>query len=191
MYNLKLCGLPSWQGGWLHRVWCVLQDYLPWLWWWVYWRTARPLLVRIKKHIDGMKQTTEFTAWGSHRIQKHNGGIFEVNVEVVAQESRLCARKTLENLWIQVTDPRMNRSKECIAITRKLQPYMILASRRDFRRRPTPTETDRLLSSITGWFRKIHKATVSGCFLSTCVSWELKCTSGDEWSDSHKLLWSF
>ncbi|XGW30702.1 hypothetical protein V3C99_009566, partial [Haemonchus contortus] len=62
--------------------------------------TARPLYVRVKEHIDGMRRLKESTALGSHRIQKHNGGVFEVTVEVVAQESQLCARKTFEAFWI-------------------------------------------------------------------------------------------
>ncbi|XGW07210.1 hypothetical protein V3C99_017044, partial [Haemonchus contortus] len=82
--------------------------------------TARPLHVRVKEHIDGMRRLKESTALGSHRIRKHNGGVFVVNVEVVAQESELCARKTLEAFWIQVTDPEMNRREECLAITREL-----------------------------------------------------------------------
>uniref|UniRef100_A0A7I4Y8Y3 Reverse transcriptase domain-containing protein n=1 Tax=Haemonchus contortus TaxID=6289 RepID=A0A7I4Y8Y3_HAECO len=89
--------------------------------------TARPLHVRVKEHIDGMKRLNESTALGSHRIQKHNGGVFEVTVEVVAQESQLCACKTLEAFWIQVTDPKMNRREECLAITRELRPYIKLA----------------------------------------------------------------
>uniref|UniRef100_A0A7I4Z199 DUF1059 domain-containing protein n=1 Tax=Haemonchus contortus TaxID=6289 RepID=A0A7I4Z199_HAECO len=53
---------------------------------------------------------------------KHNGGVFEVTVEVVAQESQLCARKTLEAFWIHVTSPKMNHRKERLAITRELRP---------------------------------------------------------------------
>uniref|UniRef100_A0A7I4YWR5 C2H2-type domain-containing protein n=1 Tax=Haemonchus contortus TaxID=6289 RepID=A0A7I4YWR5_HAECO len=55
--------------------------------------TARPLHVRVKEHIDGMRRMKESTALGSHRIRKHNRGVFEVIVKVVAQESEFCARK--------------------------------------------------------------------------------------------------
>ncbi|XGW34489.1 hypothetical protein V3C99_018419 [Haemonchus contortus] len=89
--------------------------------------TARPLHVRIKEHIDGTKRLKGSTALGTHRIQKQNGGVFEVTVEVLAQESQPCARKTLEAFWIQVTNPKMNRREECLAITRELRPYMKLA----------------------------------------------------------------
>ncbi|VDO27964.1 unnamed protein product [Haemonchus placei] len=89
--------------------------------------TARPLNVRAKEHMDGMRRLKESTALGSHRMRKHNGGGFEVTVEVVAQESELWARKTLEAFWIQVTDPKMNRREECLAITRELRPYIRLA----------------------------------------------------------------
>ncbi|XGW17788.1 hypothetical protein V3C99_002406, partial [Haemonchus contortus] len=89
--------------------------------------TARPLHVRVKEHMYGMRRLKKSTALGSHRIQKHNGDDFEVTVEVVAQESQVCARKTLEAFWIQVTNPKMNRREECLAITRELRPYIRLA----------------------------------------------------------------
>ena len=89
--------------------------------------TARPLHVRIKEHIDGIRRLKKSFVLGSHRIRKHNGGIFEVTVKVVAQESELCARKSLKAFWIQVTDPKMNCREECFAITRELRPYIRLA----------------------------------------------------------------
>ncbi|XGW03292.1 hypothetical protein V3C99_014911 [Haemonchus contortus] len=95
--------------------------------------TARPLHVRIKEHLDGMNRSRESTALGAHRVQNHNGGVFEVTVEVVAQEPQLCARKSLEAFWIQATNPKMNRREECLTITRELRPYIRLAFPQGFR----------------------------------------------------------
>ncbi|XGW34534.1 hypothetical protein V3C99_018450 [Haemonchus contortus] len=44
--------------------------------------TARPLHVRIKEHISGMRRLRESTALGSQRIRKHDGGVFEIIVKV-------------------------------------------------------------------------------------------------------------
>ena len=75
--------------------------------------TARPLHVRLKEHIDGKSRSRTSTALGAHRVQKHDGDDFEIRVEVLAQESQLFARKSLEAFWIQFIHPKMNR-KECL-----------------------------------------------------------------------------
>uniref|UniRef100_A0A7I4Z1I4 GIY-YIG domain-containing protein n=1 Tax=Haemonchus contortus TaxID=6289 RepID=A0A7I4Z1I4_HAECO len=92
--------------------------------------TARPLHVRVKEHIDGMRRLKESTALGSHRNRKHNGGVLEVTVEVVAQATELCARKTLEAFRIQLTDPEINRKEKCLAITRELVFMRVCRRRR-------------------------------------------------------------
>ena len=87
--------------------------------------TGRPLCIRIKEHLDG-KLKAQNTPLGTHRIQKHSGEDFEIEVTILAQEPKTSARKTLEAFWINSKNPKMNRKEECLVITRDLAPYLQL-----------------------------------------------------------------
>lgn len=58
--------------------------------------TGRTLCVRIKEHLDGKRNIRLSTPLDTHRAQKHNDDDFEVNVAVLAQESKTSTRKALE-----------------------------------------------------------------------------------------------
>ncbi|EYC29522.1 hypothetical protein Y032_0006g3016 [Ancylostoma ceylanicum] len=88
--------------------------------------TARPLCARIREHLDGKQRSRESTPLGNHRRVQHDGANFDVNVKILAQEPETSARKTLEALWIQAKNPKMNRKEECLSITRELAPYLEL-----------------------------------------------------------------
>ena len=85
--------------------------------------TARPLCVRIKEHLDAKTRSRPSSALGSHRVEHHHGADFDVSVKILAQETQVAARKTLEAFWIHARNPKMNRKDECLQITRELSPY--------------------------------------------------------------------
>ncbi|EYC41153.1 hypothetical protein Y032_0580g254 [Ancylostoma ceylanicum] len=86
--------------------------------------TARPLCVRVKEHLEGKSSSRLSTPLGRHRAQAHNGVDFEVQVTILAGESEISARKTLEAFWIHSKNPKMNRREECPTITSELLPYL-------------------------------------------------------------------
>ena len=88
--------------------------------------TIRPLCVRIKEHLDGKSKQRRSSVLGSHRVTKHDGSDFDITVSILAQESNITARKTLEAFWINKKSPGMNRKEECLSITRELTSYLSL-----------------------------------------------------------------
>ncbi|EYC24969.1 hypothetical protein Y032_0012g1613 [Ancylostoma ceylanicum] len=85
--------------------------------------TVRPLCVRVKEHLEGKSSSRLSTPLG-RRAQAHNGVDFEVQVTILAGESEISARKTLEAFWIHSKNPKMNRREECPTITSELLPYL-------------------------------------------------------------------
>lgn len=88
--------------------------------------TIRPLCVRIKEHLDGKSKQRQSSVLGNHRVTKHNGSDFDITVNILAHESNITARKTLEAFWINKKSPEMNRKEECLSITRELTSYLSL-----------------------------------------------------------------
>ncbi|EYC06559.1 hypothetical protein Y032_0075g959 [Ancylostoma ceylanicum] len=88
--------------------------------------TSRPLCARIREHMDGKGRSRLTTPLDSHRKFQHDGENFEVNVKILAQEPETSARKTLEALWIEAKNPKMNRKEECLSMTREFAPYLDL-----------------------------------------------------------------
>ncbi|VDP14364.1 unnamed protein product [Heligmosomoides polygyrus] len=88
--------------------------------------TGRPLCIRVKEHLDGLKKPNVSTPWGEHRVRCHHGAMFQVSVSILARESDISARRTLEALWIAAKNPQVNRKDECIAITQELAPFVEL-----------------------------------------------------------------
>ena len=86
--------------------------------------SARALCVRIKEHLIGKEKSRLPTPLGSHRVRSHEGADFEIEVKILACETRTQARKTLEAFWIRARGPKMNRKDECLTITRELEPYL-------------------------------------------------------------------
>ncbi|EYB98447.1 hypothetical protein Y032_0131g1631 [Ancylostoma ceylanicum] len=58
--------------------------------------TARSLCIRIKEHLEGKLSSRSSTPLGAHRTRVHNGVDFEVETAIIAFESEISARKTLE-----------------------------------------------------------------------------------------------
>ncbi|EYC20219.1 hypothetical protein Y032_0022g515 [Ancylostoma ceylanicum] len=85
--------------------------------------TARPLSLRIKEHLDGKRNCRKSTPLGAHRVSRHNGDDFEVQVSILTQETDIATRKTIEAFWIKARCPVMNRKDECLAITNELGSY--------------------------------------------------------------------
>ena len=88
--------------------------------------TGRPLCIRVKEHLDGLKKSNMATPLGKHRRQFHNDADIQVEVTILAYESEILARKTLEAFWIAAKNPNLNRKDECIDITNELAPYQSL-----------------------------------------------------------------
>ncbi|KAK6754753.1 hypothetical protein RB195_013629 [Necator americanus] len=63
---------------------------------------------------------------GAHRRQCHDNTPFNIAVTILARESDVLARKTLEAFYITAKSPIMNRKEECIAVTNELAPYQDL-----------------------------------------------------------------
>ncbi|EYC42564.1 hypothetical protein Y032_0526g2936 [Ancylostoma ceylanicum] len=82
--------------------------------------TARPLCVKVNEHLEGKSSSRLSTLLGRHRA--HNGVGFEVQVTILADESEICARRTLEAFWIHSKNPKMNSREECSTITSELLP---------------------------------------------------------------------
>ncbi|EYB87176.1 hypothetical protein Y032_0267g756 [Ancylostoma ceylanicum] len=86
--------------------------------------TARPLCTRVEEHLQAKAKFCPSNALGSHRLNYHEGVDFEMKVMILAYESQISARETLEALWINIKTPKMNRKEECSSITRELAPYL-------------------------------------------------------------------
>ena len=99
--------------------------------------TGRPLRLRIKEHLDGLRRSLISTPLGTHRRMCHNNEEFAVTVNILAHEAEIAARKTLEAFWILARNPKMNKKDECIAITNELAPFLELG---EFDRSPPSPE---------------------------------------------------
>ncbi|KAK6732228.1 hypothetical protein RB195_016547 [Necator americanus] len=88
--------------------------------------TGRPLCIRIKEHLRGMKQSNAATPLGVHRRQCHENVPFCVAVTILSYEPEIIARRTLEAFWINAKGPKMNRKEECLAVTNELALYQDL-----------------------------------------------------------------
>ena len=84
--------------------------------------------MRVKEHLDGMRRSRVQTPLGAHRVQYHGNADLEVSVSILAKESEISPRKTLEAFWIVAKDPKMNRKDECVAITSELAPFRDLCN---------------------------------------------------------------
>ncbi|KAK6728747.1 hypothetical protein RB195_006038 [Necator americanus] len=88
--------------------------------------TGRPLCVRIKEHLRGMKQSNAATPLGVHRRQCHEDVPFCIAVTILSYEPEIIARRTLEAFWINAKGSKMNRKEECLAVTNELALYQDL-----------------------------------------------------------------
>uniref|UniRef100_A0A7I4Y0P3 Reverse transcriptase domain-containing protein n=1 Tax=Haemonchus contortus TaxID=6289 RepID=A0A7I4Y0P3_HAECO len=88
--------------------------------------TGRPLRIRIKEHLEGLRKSRTQTPLGMHRILCHGGNEFTISVAILALETETTARKALEACWITSRDPQINRKEECVAVTRDLAPFLDL-----------------------------------------------------------------
>ncbi|VDP55764.1 unnamed protein product [Heligmosomoides polygyrus] len=61
---------------------------------------------------------------GEHRVDCHGGAMLQVAVTILARESDVSARKTLEAFWIASRNPKINRRDECVAETQELAPFV-------------------------------------------------------------------
>ncbi|EYB91262.1 hypothetical protein Y032_0208g2083 [Ancylostoma ceylanicum] len=77
--------------------------------------TARPLCVRVKEHLEGKSSSRSSTPLGSHRALAHNGVDYEVQATILAYETEISARKTLEAFWIHYKsrDPHITSTVFC------------------------------------------------------------------------------
>uniref|UniRef100_A0A7I4YL30 C2H2-type domain-containing protein n=1 Tax=Haemonchus contortus TaxID=6289 RepID=A0A7I4YL30_HAECO len=90
--------------------------------------TGRPLCIRVNEHLSGLVGLGMHTPLGAHRVSFHAGVSFDVSVSILALETEIAARKTLEAFWITAKEPLMNRKEECVAITRELAPFLDLCN---------------------------------------------------------------
>ena len=88
--------------------------------------TGRPICVRIKEHLDGMKHSNTATPLGAHRRKCHENAPFCIAATILSYEPEIVARRTLEVFWINAKSPKMNRKEECIAVTNELALYQDL-----------------------------------------------------------------
>ncbi|KAK6764997.1 hypothetical protein RB195_025075 [Necator americanus] len=84
--------------------------------------TGRPICVRIRERLKGMKQSNAATPLGAHRRQCQENVSFCIAVTVL----EIIARRTLEAFWINAKGPKMNRKEECLAVTNELALYQDL-----------------------------------------------------------------
>ena len=85
---------------------------------------GRPLCLRVKEHLAGMRRSKTHTPLGAHKVQSHGDSEFEVSVSILTLESEISARKALEALWILAKDPEMNRRDEQNSVTHELAPFI-------------------------------------------------------------------
>ncbi|KAK6734614.1 hypothetical protein RB195_018044 [Necator americanus] len=88
--------------------------------------TGRSLCIRVKEHLDGLVKSKSSSPLGAHRRQCHDNTPFKIAVTILARESDVLTRKTLEAFYITAKSPIMNRKEECIAVTNELAPYQDL-----------------------------------------------------------------
>ncbi|KAK6750590.1 hypothetical protein RB195_002520 [Necator americanus] len=83
------------------------------------------LMMQAKK-IGNLRISQAGRKRGAHRRQCHDNTLFKIAVTILARESDVLARKTLEAFYITAKSPIMNRKEECIAVTNELAPYQDL-----------------------------------------------------------------
>ncbi|EYC07296.1 hypothetical protein Y032_0071g578 [Ancylostoma ceylanicum] len=88
--------------------------------------TGRILSTRVKEHLASKRRRSLISALGRHRRDDHGGEDFDVACTILAQETEITARKTMEAFWISVRNPKMNNRNECLAITNELLPFVSL-----------------------------------------------------------------
>uniref|UniRef100_A0A7I4XWM4 Reverse transcriptase domain-containing protein n=1 Tax=Haemonchus contortus TaxID=6289 RepID=A0A7I4XWM4_HAECO len=88
--------------------------------------TGRPLICRVKEHLDGLKKSRPKTPLGDHRRHHHEDIEFGVSIRVLMREPTTSARKILEAFWINAKNLKMNRKEECLAVTNELAPFLDL-----------------------------------------------------------------
>ena len=86
--------------------------------------TGRPLSVRINEHMASKRRKSLISPLGKHRNEDHNGNDFDVKCRILAFESDISARKTLEAAWILTRNPAMNSRNEHTSITSDLMPFI-------------------------------------------------------------------
>ncbi|KAK6742395.1 hypothetical protein RB195_009952 [Necator americanus] len=88
--------------------------------------TGRNLGVRINEHMAGKRRKSLITPLGRHRHEAHNGNDYDVKFVILAHETEISARKTLEAFWILKSNPSMNNGNECLSITNEFLPLVPL-----------------------------------------------------------------
>ena len=88
--------------------------------------TGRSLSVRISEHMAGKRRESLMTPLGRHRREAHGGRDYSVKCSILAHESEISARKTLEAFWIFSRNPSMNNKNECLSITSDFLPFIPL-----------------------------------------------------------------
>ncbi|KAK6734949.1 hypothetical protein RB195_018258 [Necator americanus] len=87
---------------------------------------GRPLCVRIKEHLDGMKHSNAAIPLGTHRRKCHGNAPFCIAATILPYEPEIVACRTLEAFWINAKSSEMNRKEECIVVTNELALYQDL-----------------------------------------------------------------
>ena len=88
--------------------------------------TGRPLCVRIKEHLDGLRKSKSNTPLGAHRREDHSDQLFNIAVTILTREPEVIPRKTLEAFWITSKAPAMNRKEEGVVMNSELISYQSL-----------------------------------------------------------------
>ncbi|KAK6733433.1 hypothetical protein RB195_017272 [Necator americanus] len=88
--------------------------------------TGRNLGVRINEHMAGKRRKSLITPLGRHRHEAHNGNDYDVKCVILAHETEISARKTLEAFFILKRNPSMNNKNECLSITNEFLPLVPL-----------------------------------------------------------------
>ena len=86
--------------------------------------TGRPLGVRINEHMASKRRRSLVSPLGKHRNEDHSGDDFDVKCTILAFETDISARKTLEAAWILTRNPAMNSRNEHLSITSDLMPFV-------------------------------------------------------------------
>ena len=86
--------------------------------------TGRPLGVRINEHMASKRRRSLVSPLGKHRNEDHSGDDFDVKCTILAFETDVSARKTLEAAWILTRNPAMNSRNEHLSIPSDLMPFV-------------------------------------------------------------------
>lgn len=88
--------------------------------------TGRRLCTRVKGNLDGLIKCNAFTPLGAHRRLHRNNAFFQILVSILARESEISARKTIEAPLIAVKSTKMNGKDECNTTTSGPMRYLDL-----------------------------------------------------------------